>query len=179
VIAAAFTRDARRESMRKKSQRSELTEATRAARPQLSATNLERAGDHNQRVTLQASRANGAVTRTALASMTALTPAAIANITKRLLRERMISATRRLRGACGQPATKLVTNAASYFSVGLNIDRDHITVVLLDSVGNVRARASRRSRARQRPTMRRQSGAAILPSGERFLPTRFALLKTT
>jgi len=27
--------------------------------------------------------------------------------------------------------------------------------------------------------MRRQSGAAILPSGERFLPTRFALLKTT
>jgi hypothetical protein len=131
--------------MRKKSQRSELSEATRAARPQLSGTNLERAGDHNQRVTLQAIRVNGAVTRTALASMTALTPAAIANITKRLLRERMMLAARRLRGARGQPATKLITNAASCFSVGLNIDRDHITVVLLASVGNVRGCAGSRA----------------------------------
>jgi predicted NBD/HSP70 family sugar kinase len=53
--------------------------------------------------------------------------------------------------------TTLVINAESCFSVGLHIDRDHITVVVLDSVGNVRARASRRSRARQRPTLRRQA----------------------
>jgi predicted NBD/HSP70 family sugar kinase len=140
--------------MRKKSQRTELTEVTRAAGPQLSGTNLERAGDHNQRVTLHAIRVNGPVTRTELASMTRLTPAAIANITKRLLKERMILAAGRLRGARGQPATKLVINAESCFSVGLNIDRDHITVVVLDFVGNVRARASREIPFAQAATVR-------------------------
>ena len=51
---------------------------------ELSGTNLVRAGDHNQRVTLHAIRVNGPVTRTDLAAMTGLTAAAIANITKRL-----------------------------------------------------------------------------------------------
>jgi predicted NBD/HSP70 family sugar kinase len=36
-----------------------------------------------------------------------------------------------------------VINPDSCFSVGLNIDRDHITLVVLDFVGKVRARASR------------------------------------
>jgi hypothetical protein len=42
--------------------------------PELSGTNLVRAGDHNQRVTLHAIRVNGPVTRTDLAAMTGLTP---------------------------------------------------------------------------------------------------------
>ena len=46
-----------------------------------SGTNLERAGDHNQRVTLQAIRARGPITRVELAEITGLTPPAIANIT--------------------------------------------------------------------------------------------------
>ena len=47
------------------------------------------------------------------------------------------------RGGRGQPATKLVINPDSWFSIGLNVDRDHITMVLLDFEGEVRARASR------------------------------------
>ncbi|HEV7714581.1 MAG TPA: winged helix-turn-helix transcriptional regulator, partial [Steroidobacteraceae bacterium] len=58
--------------------------------PQLSGTNLERAGDHNQRVTLHAIRVNGPITRTDLADITGLTPPAIANITKRLLNDDLI-----------------------------------------------------------------------------------------
>ncbi len=125
------------------------SEAARGARtqgPQLSGSNLQRAGDHNQRVTLHAIRVNGPVTRMALAAHTGLTPAAIANITTRLLKERLILAAGRTRGARGQPATKLVVNPDSCFSVGLNVDRDHITLVLLDFAGRVRARSAREIR---------------------------------
>ena len=109
----------------------------------LSGTNLERAADHNQRVTLHAIRVTGPVTRTDLALMTGLTTAAIANITKRLLRHRLILEAGTIRGARGQPATKLIVNLDSCYALGLNIDRDHITLVVVDFAGRVRARASR------------------------------------
>jgi predicted NBD/HSP70 family sugar kinase len=121
----------------------ELGAPDRAVGPELSGTNLVRAGDHNQRVTLHAIRVNGPVTRTDLAAMTGLTAAAIANITKRLRKDGLILEAGRLRGARGQPATKLVINPDSCFSIGLNVDRDHITLVVLDFVGKVRARSSR------------------------------------
>ena len=110
---------------------------------QLSGTNLERAGDHNQRVTLHAIRVSGPITRTELAQITGLTAPAIANITKRLLTDNLIQEAGRRRGGRGQPATKLVINPDSWFSIGLNVDRDHITIVVLDFEGRVRARASR------------------------------------
>lgn len=110
----------------------------------LSGTNLERAGDHNQRVTLQAVRAAGApITRADIADLTGLTAPAIANITKRLLNDGMILKAGRQLGGRGQPATKLVVNPDGAFSIGLNIDRDHIAIVALDFVGNVRARVCR------------------------------------
>jgi predicted NBD/HSP70 family sugar kinase len=109
----------------------------------LSGTNLERAGDHNQRVTLHAIRVNGPITRTDLAAITGLTPPAIANITKRLVQDNLIKEAGRVRGARGQPAIKLVLNPDSWFSVGVNVDRDHITVLVLDFQGTVRARSSR------------------------------------
>jgi predicted NBD/HSP70 family sugar kinase len=109
----------------------------------LSGSNLERAGDHNQRVTLQAIRVNGPITRVELAAITGLTPPSIANITKRLLNDGFIREAGRRRGGRGQPATKLVINPDALFSIGLNVDRDHITMVVLDFEGQVRARASR------------------------------------
>ena len=111
--------------------------------PELSGTNVARGGDHNQRVTLHAVRVNGPVARTELASRTGLTSGAIANITNRLLRERLILRAGRSHGARGQPATKFVINPDSWFSIGLNVDRDHVTLVVLDFVGKVRARASK------------------------------------
>jgi hypothetical protein len=85
----------------------------------LSGTNLERAGDHNQRVTLHAIRVNGPITRAELAVITGLTAPAIANITKRLLTDNLIQDAGRRRGGRGQPATKLVINPDSWFSIGL------------------------------------------------------------
>lgn len=129
--------------MRKKSPAQTQVQAAESAGPQLSGTNLARAGDHNQRVTLHAVRVNGPVTRTELALKTGLTPAAIANITNRLLRDRLILRAGRSHGARGQPAGKFAVNPDSCFSIGLNVDRDHVTLVVLDFVGKVRARASR------------------------------------
>lgn len=111
--------------------------------PNLSGTNLERAGDHNQRVTLHAIRVSGPVTRTDLALMTGLTSAAVANITNRLLRHRLVVKVGTVRGARGQPAIKFAINPDSCFSLGLNVDRDHMTMVLVDFAGRVRARISR------------------------------------
>jgi predicted NBD/HSP70 family sugar kinase len=132
----------------------------------LSGTNLTRAGDHNQRVTLHAVRVNGPVTRSELALKTGLTPAAIANITNRLLNARLILNAGRLRGARGQPASKFVINPDSRFSIGLNVDRDHVTLVVLDFVGNVRGRASREIHFAKPGTVRnfyRRSVGQLLP----------------
>jgi predicted NBD/HSP70 family sugar kinase len=109
----------------------------------LSGTNLARAGDHNQRVTLHAIRVNGPITRMDLADITGLTPPAIGNITRRLLHDELIQEAGRRLGLRGQPPTRLVINPDSCFSIGINIDRDHITLVVLDFLGQVRARASR------------------------------------
>lgn len=109
----------------------------------LSGSNLERAGDHNQRVTLQAIRVNGPITRTELTEIIGLTAPTIANITKRLLAENLIVEAGRLHGARGQPAMCLAINPDGAYSIGLNIDRDHVTLVALDFVGRVRARATR------------------------------------
>lgn len=106
----------------------------------LAGTNLERAADYNQRVTLQAIRMNSEITRQDLARITGLTPPSIANITNRLLQEELIVELGRLRGKRGQPAKRLAINPDGCFSIGLNIDRDHVTAVTLDITGNVRAR---------------------------------------
>jgi len=115
----------------------------RPGQSHLSGSNLQRAGDHNQRVTLHAIRVNGPITRVELAGITGLTPPSIANITKRLLNDGLIREAGRRRGGRGQPATRLVIDPDSLFSIGLNVDRDHITMVILDFEGQVRARATR------------------------------------
>ena len=114
----------------------------RTAGASLSGANLERVGDHNQRVILQAIRVNGPITRVTLAQISGLTPPAVANITKRLLDDGLILEAGRVQGARGQPAMNLTINPDGCLSIGVNIDRDHITVVMLDLLGAVRARAS-------------------------------------
>lgn len=128
--------------MREEEYRSE-TSRRAAGGGSFSGTNLELAGGHNQRVTLQAIRVNSPITRVDLVELTGLTAPAIANITKRLLDEDLIAEVGRVRGGRGQPAKMLAINPDGCFSIGVNIDRDHITMVALDLVGRVRARATR------------------------------------
>lgn len=111
-------------------------------RPRLSGTNLERAADHNQRVTLHAIRVCGSLTRVELAGITGLTPAAIANIARRLLQDGLIEEAGQQRGSRGQPPTNLVVRRDACYSIGINIDRDHVTIVLVDFAGQMLARVS-------------------------------------
>lgn len=119
-----------------------MSPAAARARPRLSGTNLERAADHNQRVTLHAIRVGGLLTRVELAGITGLTPPAIANITRRLLQDGLIEEAGQRRGGRGQPPTKLAIRRDACYSIGVNIDRDHITIVLVDFAGETLARAS-------------------------------------
>lgn len=107
-----------------------------------SGTNLERAGDYNQRTMLQAIRVHGPLTRADLSDMSGLTAPTIANITKRLLALGLIKEAGRRHGGRGQPAMRLEVNPDGAFSIGVNVDRDHISVVALDLAGKVRARAA-------------------------------------
>ena len=119
-----------------------MTATTTGARPRLSGTNLERAADHNQRVTLHAIRVLGPLTRVELAGITGLTGPAIANITKRLLQDGLIEEAGQRRGGRGQPPTKLVVRRDACYSIGVNIDRDHITLVIVDFSGQTLLRVS-------------------------------------
>nr|WP_302675704.1 ROK family transcriptional regulator [Sphingomonas faeni] len=122
-----------------------VTANDRAVRlgPSLSGTNLERAGDYNQRVVLQVIRRNPDITRNEIAAMTNLTSPTIANITGRLFEAELIVDAGRRFGGRGQPATRLRINPEGCFSIGLNIDRDHVTLVSLDLAGTVRSRFTR------------------------------------
>ena len=109
----------------------------------LSGTNLERAGDYNLRTVLQAVRLNGDTTRAAIAQQTGLTAPTIANITGRLIEMGLVLNAGRTQGGRGQPALRLQINPEGAFGIGLNIDRDHLTLVTLDLSGQVRSRATR------------------------------------
>ncbi|WP_347304648.1 ROK family transcriptional regulator (plasmid) [Croceibacterium sp. TMG7-5b_MA50] len=109
----------------------------------LSGTNLVRAGDYNQRTVLQAIRLKGETTRVALAAETGLTPPTIANITNRLIDAGLVRSIGRLQGGRGQPPLRLQVDPDGALGIGLNIDRDHLTLVLLDLAGEVRERRTR------------------------------------
>jgi len=107
----------------------------------LSGTNLKNASNHNLRVMLQAIRLKGPLSRAELADHTGLTPQAVAYITKKLIADGLVMDTGRRQGRRGQPATEIAINPDGGYSIGVNIDRDHMTVILLDISGKVRGRA--------------------------------------
>lgn len=109
----------------------------------LSGTNLERAGDYNLRTVLQAVRLSRDTTRVAIAQQTGLTAPTIANITGRLIEMGLVRNAGRIQGGRGQPALRLQINPEGAFGIGLNIDRDHLTLVTLDLAGQVRSRTTR------------------------------------
>ncbi len=107
-----------------------------------SATNIVRAGDRNRRSVLQVIRAHGPIGRGDIARHTGLTPPAAFKIANGLLDEAAILKSSRIEGGKGQPTSTLVVNPDFAFSLGLNIDRDHLTLVTLDFAGKIRARTS-------------------------------------
>src|SRR3546814_14797066 len=84
----------------------------------LSGTNLERAGDYNQRIVLQAIRLTEETTRSDLARVTGPTPPTIVNITKRLIDLGLVQPPRRLQGKRAHPAVPIVHQPTAPFANG-------------------------------------------------------------
>lgn len=106
----------------------------------LTGANLSRYGDYNQRVVLQAIRAASPVTRAEIAARTGLTHQSIINITKRLIADGTVIEAGKTEGGRGQPAARMAINPNGAFALGLNIDRDHMTLLVMDLEGKVRSR---------------------------------------
>lgn len=116
-----------------------MTRSKRLAPGQeLSGTNLERAGDYNQRIMLQAIRIHGPATRPDLAAFTGLTLPSVANITKRLIDDGLVHDAGQKRGGRGSPATRLAVSPDGCFALGVNIDRDHVTTALVNFAGEIK-----------------------------------------
>ena len=71
---------------------------------------------------------------------TGLSVPAIVNITRRLLDNGLIEEAGKRRGERGQPPTKYIVRPNACHAIGVNVDRDHITIVLVNFAGEVLAR---------------------------------------
>jgi predicted NBD/HSP70 family sugar kinase len=118
----------------------------RRIRPTDPATKRGRApsqiGDHNLRVTLEAIRREGPLTRLELGSRTGLTGPGTTNILRRLGDDGLITARKRAERGGGQPSTEFAINPDGAFSVGIRLRNQDAEAVLLNLGGKVRARRS-------------------------------------
>lgn len=103
-------------------------------------TNPGRARRHNRQVVLETLRQHGRLGRSDIASLTRLTAQAVSNIVAELLEEGFLVELGRRRTARGQPPVEFALNAAGGVTAGMEIAADHVTTVLVDLAGEVRAR---------------------------------------
>jgi predicted NBD/HSP70 family sugar kinase/biotin operon repressor len=112
----------------------------------LTGANVGDAGQHNRGIILRCIHRQAPISRAEIARQTGFTKPAIARIVDRLLDEGLVIEARRRHGLRGQPAIELEINPDACFSIGVNIDRDHLTILAVDAVGNVRGRVHHEKR---------------------------------
>jgi predicted NBD/HSP70 family sugar kinase len=104
----------------------------------LTGTNLEYTKTFNVRIVLETIRLYGPLSRIEIARRTQLTAQTVTNITRRLIQSGMILEADRLQEGRGAPSILLKINSDGAFSIGLDLDKDHLTGVLVDLLGNPR-----------------------------------------
>ena len=110
----------------------------------ISGTNLEQAKSHNRRVVIEAIRTSGALSRAAIARLTALSSQTVSNIVEELESAELLRPEPTLKGARGQPAVPYTINPDGGYSIGLQLDHQLLVGVITDLSGTVRARIERR-----------------------------------
>jgi predicted NBD/HSP70 family sugar kinase len=106
----------------------------------LTGTNLVYAKRFNLRLVHEVIRVHGPISRAEIARHTALSVQTISNLVKELLDLRLVRESGRRSEGRGAPSTPLVVNPDGAYAVGLDLDRDHLTAVLVDLAGQVRQR---------------------------------------
>lgn len=104
-------------------------------------SNPERNRAHNRRVVLEVVRTHGQLGRTEIARQAHLTAQAVTNIVDELVAESLLIELGRLRSGRGQPPIQFAVNPDGPMTAGVEIAADHVTTVLLDLSGRVRAQA--------------------------------------
>jgi len=107
-------------------------------------TNLPKVGGFNRAVVLDAIRANGGVSRVELARRTGLTAQTMSNIVRALIADGLVVEDGHAPSNGGKRRVMLRVVPDAYSSVGLHLDPERITGVLLDLDGRVRLRSRRR-----------------------------------
>lgn len=108
----------------------------------LTGTNLQYAKSYNVRIVLESIRLYGPVSRVDVARKSQLTAQTVTNITRELLQAGLIVEAERIQEGRGAPSILLKLNPDGAFSIGLDLDKDHLTAVLVDMMGNIRQRTN-------------------------------------
>ena len=106
----------------------------------LTGTNLVFAKQYNLRIVHEVIRLYGPLSRADIARHTELTGQTVSNLVKELMSLGLVYEAERRQEGRGAPSTALAINPDAAYSVGLDLDRDHLTAVLVDLAGRVRQR---------------------------------------
>jgi predicted NBD/HSP70 family sugar kinase len=106
----------------------------------LTGTNLTYTKEFNLRIVHETIRVFGPISRAEIARRTELTVQTVSNLVKELLSKNWILEADRVQSGRGAPSVTLALNPEGAFAIGLDLDRDHLTGVLLDLSGTVRQR---------------------------------------
>lgn len=118
-------------------------------------TNLPRMGDYNQAVVLElVRRAEQGLSRAQIARRAGLSAQTISNITARLLAEgSLVEEGARPAAGLGRPGTVLRVDPDAHYAIGVHVDPAMVTCVLVDLVGEIRARSVHRPGGRLEPEL--------------------------
>src|SRR5204862_286695 len=111
-----------------------------ASTAMLTGTNLVYTKQYNLRIVHEVVRRFGPLSRADIAQRTELTVQTISNLVKELVVLGLVFETDRRRQKRGAPSSVIGVNPEGAFTLGLDLDRDHLTGVLVDLAGRVRQR---------------------------------------
>ena len=92
----------------------------------------------NERTVLRAIRHEGAIPKADLARLTQLSSPTVSIIVNRLLDDGLLLKQERIRGKMGQPSVPLAINPHGAYSIGLQVGRRSLEVVVTDFLGQMR-----------------------------------------
>lgn len=120
-----------------------------------SGTNLPRVADYNQGIVLEAIRVVDGISRVEIAENTGLTAQTVSNIVKRLMDRGLVIEADRVVSGGGKPRVRLRANPDSAYAIGVQIDGDEISFIIVDLTGKVVTRD-------RRPTLQERGPSGVI-----------------
>jgi predicted NBD/HSP70 family sugar kinase len=106
----------------------------------LTGTNLVYTKQFNLRIVHEVIRLFGPISRAEIARRTELTGQTVSNLVRELMALGLVYEAERRKEGRGAPSTALAINPDGAFAIGLDLNREHLTGLLVDLAGTVRQR---------------------------------------